>query len=72
MTVRMTWNLAAIALLLPGVAAAAAVAWQPLLQDGVRQRTDVPALDCDRLELEGKRLERICQGTRPSALPPGG
>jgi hypothetical protein len=54
----------AIALLLPSVVAAAAIAWKPLWPERGEHR-DRPRLDCEQLEIEGRRVERFCQRTVP-------
>lgn len=61
---KLTWNLLAIALLLPSVLAAAAIAWKPLWPERGASR-DQPSLDCEQLEIEGRRVERFCQRTVP-------
>lgn len=65
---KLTWNAVAIALLLPSVVAIAAIAWKPLWPERSANR-DRPSLDCEQLEIEGRRVERFCQRTVPPAIP---
>jgi|GEM_PF-5560927 len=65
---KLTWNMLAIALLLPSVVAIAAIAWKPLWPERSPSR-DRPSLDCEQLEIEGRRVERFCQRTVPPTPP---